>query len=312
MDTSRWIQSTAVRIAFATTTPAVLEHDNDLDRGRHEMAFADAGVDLEYCVWWDDRVRWHDYDLVVIRSTWDYVERLDEFRAWVARVGALGRLRNPAGVVGWNLDKRYLLDLQAEGLPVIPTRIVSRGSDIEQALTSTGGEVIVKPVISAGSRNTGRFAHDDPLALALAEKILAEGTAAMIQPCVSSVTTMGETGAVLFDGAVSHSFRKGAILALGGGFLDGRYAEEVESTTLTHQQRQVVETTAGVLARMVAERFAVRSSLLYARVDMVTLDDGRDVVLEVELAEPSFFLDIDSGAADRFVAAVTEHAARAA
>jgi hypothetical protein len=77
-------------------------------------------------VWWDPAVRWPEYDLVVIRSTWDYVERLPEFRGWLHDVDEGGRLRNPAPVVEWNLDKRYLLDLEAEGVPVIPT---TPGSD---------------------------------------------------------------------------------------------------------------------------------------------------------------------------------------
>jgi len=293
-----------VRIAFATTTADVLQHDQDLDRVRHEAAFAEAGVDLDYRVWWDPDVPWEDYELVVIRSTWDYVERLDEFRRWLRRVGGSGLLRNPGPVVEWNLDKRYLLELQAVGLPVIATQIVTNDVEISTALGSVGGEVVVKPVVSAGSRDTGRFDGDDPRARALAEKILDRGMAAMVQPCVASVATTGEIGAVLFNGTISHAFRKNAILALGGGYRDGAYVEEVSSQSLTGEQQRLVEETSDAVARVVSERYGVVSPLLYARVDLVTLDDGRDVVLEVELAEPTFFLSVDSQAAGRFVHAV--------
>jgi glutathione synthase/RimK-type ligase-like ATP-grasp enzyme len=301
-----------MRIAFATTSSDVLEGDLDLDRVHHEVSFAKAGIVLDYCIWWDPAVSWNDYDLIVIRSTWDYVERLEEFREWLRRLDSLGTLRNPAPVVEWNLDKSYLLELHAEGLPIVPTRIVSKVTEIPAALMAITGDVIVKPTISAGSRNTGRFSNDDPRALQLSRQVLADGMAVMIQPCVPSVTDTGEVSAVLFNGAVSHVVRKGPILALGGEFLNGSYDEKVQPETLTSQQQRIVERTSELLRRFSVERFGLTDEFLYARIDMVTLEDGEDVVLEVELAEPTLFLSVDRDASERFVDAVTRQAIKAA
>jgi hypothetical protein len=227
-----------VGIAFATTSDDALGVEDE-DRPLHEAAFARAGVALDHCQWRDPSVRWDRYDLVVVRSVWDYVERLDEFVAWLRRVDALGTLRNPASVIEWNLDKRYLLDLEALGTPVIPTRIASSEDGVAEAAGEFGGEIVVKPVVSAGSRNTGRFRADDPTVAASATRILEEGRAVMVQPSVASVATEGELGAVLFDGTESHSSRKGAILALGGGRLDHN-GETITAEALASDQQDVV------------------------------------------------------------------------
>ena len=208
------------RVAFATAPPERLGFD-DVDRPFHEAAARAAGIGLDHVVWSDPDAPWPDYDLVVVRSTWDYVDHLDDYRAWLGRVGRLGTLHNPAPVVRWNLDKRYLVELAAAGVPVIPTRVVDDPRVVAAALTGGPGEVVVKPVVSAGSASTGRFAAGDPAAAALAGRILAGGTAVLVQPAVPSVATDGEVATMVFGGAVSHSVRKGPLLALGGGLIGG-------------------------------------------------------------------------------------------
>lgn len=299
------------RVAFATAPGATLGHD-DTDRPLHEAACAAAGVALEHAVWSDPAVRWDGFDLVVIRSCWDYLDNLDEFQAWLDRVGRLGTLHNPAQVVGWNLDKRYLVDLAALGVPVIPTRVCDDAADVADALGAVDGEVVVKPNVSAGSRLTGRFTAGDAAAADLAVGILGSGRRVLVQPAVASVAAEGEVSTLLFAGEVSHTVRKGPLLALGGGLVGGAYAEHLAPEVLTPLRRAVVEKAAGAVARLVADRFGVIEPLLYARIDVVTLDDGSDAVLEVELAEPSFFLDTDPSAADRFATAVARRAGEGA
>jgi hypothetical protein len=296
-----------VRIAFATASVDDLPVD-DMDRPFHESAFAAAGLNLDHCQWRDPTVRWDGYDLVVVRSVWDYVERLDEFTAWLQRVGAIGRLANPAPVIGWNLDKRYLLDLEERGTPVIPTSIVADLDGAVSAARRLGGEVVVKPVVSAGSRLTGRFDAGHPALPSLVTSILAEGREVIIQPAVSSVAEAGEVGVVVFAGSVSHAFRKGPLLAPGGGLLHG-HRELVTPETLTTDQMDVAAAAVGSVERLISERFGISLPLLYARVDLVRLDDGSHAVLEVELAEPAFFLSTDPEAAPRFARAVARHAA---
>ena len=292
-----------MRIAFATTTAEVLG-GADGDRDLHESAFARAGLDLDHCVWWDRSVEWGRYDLVVIRSAWDYVPRLGEYRRWLGAMDQLGTLRNPAAVVEWNIDKRYLLELGRAGVPVIPTRIATSEQDLVVAVEPMTGQMVVKPVISAGSVDTGRFRAGDSRATGLARTILAGGTPVMVQPAVPSVATEGEVSTVLFGGKISHAFRKGPILALGGGFQGQGYEERVVAVTLTVEQERVVATAYRAVAQIAADRFGVMEPLLYARIDVVRAADGQELVLEVELNEPSFFLPVDAAAADRFVAAV--------
>jgi len=289
-----------VRIAFATTGPEVL-HGADRDRPLHEEAFARAGVDVDYRVWWDPGVEWDRYDLVVIRSTWDYVPRLTEYRHWLRAVDRLGTLRNPAALVEWNIDKRYLSELGAAGVPVIPTRIASSEEELSSVLAERG-EHVVKPVVSAGSADTGRFAPGDPGAVALGRRVLSRGVPVMVQPSVHSVATEGEISAVLFGGTVSHSVRRGPVLALGGGVHERNDETQVFAQELTASQEQVVEMAIGAVRRIALERLGVGAPLLYARIDLVRADHGGDLVLEVELNEPSFFLPADDRAADRFVA----------
>ena len=142
----------------------------------------------------------------------------------------------------------------------------------------------------------------------LAERILATGTGVLVQPAVASVASEGEVSTLVFGGTVSHTVRKGPLLALGGGLVGGSYAEHITPEELTPERRAVVERAVRTVGRMVADRFGVTEPLLYSRIDVVTLDDGTDVVLEVELAEPTFFLGADPDAAARFAAEILRRA----
>src|SRR5262245_46992625 len=100
------------------------------------------GVLAEPAVWDDPAVDWAAYDLVVLRSTWDYAPRRDSFVAWA---NSVKRLLNPASVVEWNTDKRYLASLG--GIAVVPTTFVATG----EAWAPPEGDYVIKPAIGAGS-----------------------------------------------------------------------------------------------------------------------------------------------------------------
>jgi len=294
------------KVAFVTTLDTAILHD-DFDYPFHVEAFAAAGIDLEHAAWEDPAVRWGEFDLVVVRSPWNYVDRLDEFRQWIHERRVLSTMHNPAGLIEWNMDKRYLAELAADGVAVVLTAYASSSAELADALAATSTpQVIVKPSISAGSRLTGRFMNGSAAAIELGERILAAGFTVMVQPFASSVDAVGEIGTVMIDGLISHSFCKGPLLADEGALRGGEYCEEISAAELSTDERALVLDANAAVERIVRDRgwISPDEHLLYARYDIVRLDDGKPALLEAELFEPSLFLMVDPASPTRFVAAV--------
>ncbi|HEX5923515.1 MAG TPA: hypothetical protein VFY45_06760 [Baekduia sp.] len=277
------------RVALATCS---FFPDGDADDAGLPAAI---GGDVTFAVWDDPAVDWAAFDLVVVRSTWDYQERRDAFLAWARGIGE--RLVNPPGVLAWNTDKHYLHELAVAGLPVVPTTLVTPGA----AFTAPAGEYVVKPTISAGSRDTARFAAGDgDRAAALVAAIHAGGRTAMVQPYVASVDARGETALLFFDGAFSHAIHKGPLLRPGAEPTSEVFAAEtIESRTPTEAELAV----AGRIVDDAARRLG--SGLpLYARIDLVEDSDGAPLLLELELTEPSLFFAGEAARLAHFAAAV--------
>ena len=163
---------------------------------------------------WDDAsVDWSGFDAVIIRSTWDYTERLSEFLDWVHRVEGVTELINGADVVRWSTDKRYLADLAAEGIEITPTVFVAPGEPAPEV----EGLHVVKPSVGAGSSGARRC---EPGEVAAHVAVLhSEGRTAMVQPYLERLDELGETAHCFVaapggngEMVLSHAFRKGAIL----------------------------------------------------------------------------------------------------
>lgn len=276
-----------VTIAIATGRPYA---DLDVDLPLLLDAARARGVTAEVAVWDDPSVDWAAYDLVVVRSCWDYVLRRDDFLAWAS---ALPRVANSAEVLCWNTDKVYLRTLAEAGVPVIDTRWdVRTGDDLPDA-----AEWVVKPSISAGSRDTARWA-DPADVYAHSEELLAAGRTLMVQPYVESVDTEGETAMLFLGGRFSHAIRKGPLLERGEGVRQDRDGREVITPRApTATQHDVAEQ---VLAALPAE-LGRAADLAYARVDLVTGRDGLPVLIELELTEPSLFLDHAENGAEQLI-----------
>ena len=287
----------------ALATYSLLPGGADWDRPV-VTALEEAGTRVAYEAWDDPAVDWSAYDLVLIRSVYDYSQRRDEFVAWSQRVGE--RLHNPPAIVEWNSHKGYLGELAAAGVPVIPTAYVEPGG----APPALDGTVVVKPAVSAGGRDSGRFGpatHE--AARELIGAIGASGRTAMVQPFQASVETTGEAALVYFDGKLSHALRKGAVLppdqvAPQVEGLPGLSAAAamfdpglVRSAPAAPEELALGDT---VIAHL-AERFG--RTPLYARVDMVPGEDG-PLIMEIELIEPNFYFDLTEGAAERLAAAL--------
>jgi hypothetical protein len=261
-------------------------------------ALAELGVRAQVADWADPDVDWTAGDAVVVRSTWDYAPRRAEFLAWARKVQASAPLFNPADVLQWNTDKRYLAGLSAAGIPVVPTAWAEREGEVGDALGRWPGDVVVKPTVSAGARDTARFPAGDPAAGDLAARILGSGRPVMVQPYLDRLDDEGETGLVYVDGAYSHAFGKGALLAA-GPLGEGLFAEEtITARTATPEQL----TLGNRVLDLTADRTG--GAPLYARVDLVPGPDGEPLLIELELTEPSLFLTTDDGAAARFAAAI--------
>jgi len=258
-----------------------------------QAACAAAGQDTEWLVWDDPAVDWTSYDLVVIRTTWDYSPRRDDFVAWAESVP---RLANPAAVVRWNTDKTYLRDLAAAGVPVVPTTWLSPGGEVD---LPDGCEVVIKPTVSAGARDTARYgAGESHLARAHALALLDDGRPVMVQPYLGAVDDAGETGLLFCGGSYSHAVRKAPLLVGEDDPVDGLYREEQISP------RDPAAAELALAERVLAAVPGGAGGLLYARVDLLPGADGEPLLLELELTEPSFFFGTAPGSAERFAAAV--------
>ena len=269
--------------------------DLDVDEQLLLAPLADAGVHATVAIWDDTDVDWARFDLVVVRSTWDYAGQLDAFLAWARSVD---RLANPADVLTWNTDKRYLRELDAAGVPVVDTEWLEPGDLIS---LPPSGEIVVKPAVSAGSLDTGRYdlarQEHHRLATAHAERLLDAGRTVMVQPYLAAVDVDGERSLLFVGGAFSHSASKSAMLAGPHEANDGLFQAE----TITAHMATEAELT---LAHATLAAVPGSDRLLYARVDLVDDDRGAARVLEVELTEPSMFMGESPGSAERFAAAI--------
>ncbi|MBV5246377.1 hypothetical protein KUF57_22840 [Mycolicibacterium sp. PAM1] len=254
---------------------ALPEGDGD-DDGLVEALRA-RGLHARWLAWDDPETL--GADLVILRATWDYTERPEQFLAWAHRVS---HLLNPVEVVGWNTDKRYLSDLAAAGVPVVPSAFFEPGEQVR----IPDGEVVVKPAVGAGSVGAERFS-DPTHAHAHAAALQAAGRTALVQPYDARIGD-GETALVFLAGEQSHAFTKGPMLPPPSETpafdASGTYAEErlapadpdFELWDLGHRALGAAADHLGLQT----------SDFLYARVDVVGgPDDPR--LLELELVEPS-------------------------
>ncbi len=281
------------------TTQAARGHDHDLDI---LTAALDAADQKWQIVNWDDAsLDWSQFSIAVLRSTWDYYARLDEFVAWVDRVSAQTQLQNSAEIVRWNVDKRYLQELSANSIPVMATTFVSQPSEIAPELIAQ--DVIIKPVVSAGSNNTARHRTDAVAARAQIDHILANGGVAMVQPYSPSIDTVGETGLVYLNGTFSHAFGKDAVFGDTEQVHNGVHVQEVITARTASANERLL---GDAIMKFLINKFGVTP--LYARIDMVTNIHGVPEIMEVELTEPSLYLHLDAGSPERAATALANAA----
>ena len=258
--------------------------DGDEDAPALIEALAARGVEAVPAVWDDPGVDWPGFDLIIVRSTWDYPDRRQDFLTWADSVP---QVLNSPEVLRWNTDKRYLQTLSVDS---IPTVFLEPGSPFH----APSAPFVVKPAVGAGSIGAARYDAGDGSALEHVADLHAAGKTVMVQPYLEAVDREGEIALLYTGGEFSHAVRKAPLLTPGGRPGAGLYVEErITATQPSPEELELAE-------RALAEIPFARDQLLYARVDLLP----GPVVLEVELTEPSLFLGYADGAAERFAEAM--------
>jgi glutathione synthase/RimK-type ligase-like ATP-grasp enzyme len=276
------------RIAIATCAAyPELKGDDELLR----EALRRRGCETASVVWDEDGADWDGFDLCLVRSTWDYHDKYVDFLAWTRRVEAATALHNPADLIAWNSDKRYLRELAEAGVPIVPTLWVERGSDLDlEALLAERGweEAVVKPVVDLGAKNLHQVAASEAqgaLATVLARQ------EAMVQPFLPSLESEGELSLIYLEGQLSHAVRKQP--AAGDFRVQSIWGGTMAAAKADPQHIEVAKQTLAQLDE----------APLYARVDLVEGLNGDPALIELELIEPNLYLSTDPAAVVRLAEA---------
>lgn len=285
-------------IAFATCRD-LPGHEHD-DEDFYALCQATEGLSVAHPIWDDPGVDWSSYDLVVIRTTWDYTKRFDAFLEWAREVSSVSKLRNTIDIIEWNGHKSYLRDLELGGVPIVPTIWFDRGESEHEAFDHAIAELraahahatrgFFKPCVGANSSGTRRFSLTDEEELAHAFQAFVEENAhhaMMLQPYRAEVESHGEISLLFFDGVFSHALRK--IPKQGDYRVQDDWGARDEPLTL---EGDLGEALLAMCKRCMEVTRQMTGHLpLYARVDLLPSDTSgeRFEVNELELIEPSLF-----------------------
>lgn len=273
------------RLAIATSSMIPDIHPDDAHLA---ATLRRLGVETTACVWNDPAVDWSRYDAVLMRSTWDYFKHYAAFSAWLDQLPV--PTINPRALLRWNSNKRYLIELAAQGVDIIPTTLAS-GAQLRQALAGMAGqEVVVKPTISGTAWHTARgvvgsAAFDQAIAP------LPREFEYLVQPFVPEIVSQGELSLLFFDGEFSHAVVKRAA--------DGDYRVQSDFGGTAHAIDPDPAIVASAQQALAAAAALGHADAAYARVDGVIVQ-GRFLLMELEMIEPFLHLGEQPEAAERF------------
>ncbi|AOZ72392.1 glutathione synthetase [Boudabousia tangfeifanii] len=279
-------------------------------------ALKERGMDPRIAVWDDPTVDWSAGSMIVIRSVDDYAQRRDEFLAWAH---SQRRVLNHPDILDWNTDKHYLQELALRGLSTIPTTWL----EPEQNLTKHKihsrfpalGDFVVKPAVSSGGRDAGRYtansASSRQEAIMHAVELLEQGRTVMVQRYLEEIDTHGEISLIYVNGLISHVVEKKPMLH---SSINGPHALETpveEVTTVreaTAEEWGWGEEIRAVLHGYVKERLGHDQLFLFNRIDLVRRNGGGYYVMEVSLVDASLYLRSSEDALTNFVDAISQRA----
>ena len=282
----------------------------DPDAAPLAAALDAAGLSNQVLAWDDETVDWSAPRLAILRSCWNYPQHHVAFQRWATETAQATQLINPLPIVRWNLHKRYLLALEAAGIPIAPTVLVERGDSLSLAeimRDKRWDRVVVKPAISAASYRTLLVEEGEDEFHAgeqhLRDLVTEQDT--LVQAYLPAVEGYGERALVWVDGELTHAIRKTT------RFADDDEAVSPEAIPISTAETRLAEK---VLAALKDPNLAGidASDLLYARIDMAPGPQDTPVVMELELIEPSLFFVQEPAALQRFIAAIQRRLASAA
>lgn len=275
--------SHVLRLASCRPLP---EDDVDLELLRD--SFQHVGIDARILPWHDE-ADWQAAEPTLIRSTWNYIAHLADFRRWLKRRAEQAPLWNPLSVIEGNLHKRYLLELARRQVPTVPTLLFERGTRVDLARIAAEQnwqEIVVKPAIGAASFETHRLCADEIAGQSLLDSLLSHQDM-LLQPYLASVEGYGERALVWIAGEFTHAVRK-----------TPRFSGDVE------QVSEALEISPAERCVGLQALAPIAHAALYARVDVAPDAQGNPLVMEMELVEPSLFLRQSPAALARLVEAV--------
>ncbi len=275
----------------------ILQDDRLLHDALQRLGLSTVRID-----WSRSGVDWSRYRCAVFRTTWDYFDRFAEFTSWLHQIATQTELYNSASLVKWNMDKHYLADLAARGVPIVESRFIERGStvNLSDVLAETGWtDAVIKPCVSGAARHTYRIGSATAASLdSLVQQLLVEESV-MLQPFQRDVTEHGEDSLMVINGKFTHAVRK---MPKAGDF---RVQDDHGGTASPYTPRAAqIELAERAMA-------ACRPTPAYGRVDLIQNNDGELAVMELELIEPELWLRYHPPAADEFAKAIAHQIATA-
>ena len=247
--------------------------------------------------WRKTDIDWNNYDVVVIRTTWDYQDDVEEFMACLQRIEASSaQLQNSLEIVEWNISKKYLKDLQNQGINIVPTLwfdsfLLNQIQGGFVYFDST--ELVIKPLVSANADHTYRLTPENLVQQADELEAIFANREFMVQPFLTGIVEEGEYSLFYFGGHYSHSILKQPESG------DFRVQEEHGGRLSSIQPCEEMLTAAR------HSLAALPADVLYARIDLVRYKN-EFVVIEMELIEPSLYFNMDADSPHRFVDAFIE------
>jgi len=278
-----------------------------LDKGKYDSTTVESeddkllnflknkGFHIEKVIWNDPAVNWERFQLAILKSPWDYFDRINEFHKWLDHLETKEvKLLNPIDVVRWNTNKHYLKEIEATGLAVTPSVFISKNdqfllNDFFEQFNSK--KLIVKPCVSGGAKNTFKVTDENVEEINNQLQVLVKEEDFIVQPFLSEIIENGEWSFVFFNGTYSHSLVKKA--------KPGDFRVQPAHGGFVHPQKPRQEVID--IASQYVDLFA--KSCLYARVDG-TFVNGRFLLMELELIEPFLFLNTDPENYERYYQAL--------